>query len=81
MFAAMVTVAAMNRWWITPRLDPGRAHENAVPSLLRNVAIELALGVCVFAVVGLLGGSEPPAHEPGMIPMQHATGGLDDRVG
>jgi copper resistance protein D len=78
LFAAMLTVAAMNRWWIVPRLHPGHGH--AVRSLLRNVAIELALGASVFAVVGLLGGSEPPAHGPGgMLPMQHATGGA--RVG
>ncbi|MBK6008691.1 copper homeostasis membrane protein CopD [Ramlibacter ginsenosidimutans] len=82
LFGAMLSLAAMNRWWLGPRLHSGGAQGDAARKLLRNVGIELALGAGVFAVVGLLGGTEPPAHEPGgMLHMEHAIGGTRRSAG
>ncbi|WP_240980264.1 copper homeostasis membrane protein CopD [Ramlibacter agri] len=66
LFLGMVTLAAMNRWWLAPRMAPGHPQARSAARLLwRNVAVEIALGACILAAVGFLGGSEPPAHEPG----------------
>jgi putative copper resistance protein D len=73
LFAAMVALAAINRFWLAPRLDSGPPQASAAArGLWRNVAAELALVAGIFAMVGVLGGSQPPAHEPGVgMPMQH----------
>lgn len=64
LFSGMVILAAVNRLWLTQRLVPGHPQQSrALRTLWRNVGAEIALGACIFAAVGALGGSEPPAHE------------------
>ena len=59
LFCAMVGFAAVNRFWLTPRLAlPG----NALRNLTRNTKAEIALALLVFAVVGVLGTLHPAAH-------------------
>jgi putative copper resistance protein D len=59
-FAAMLALAAANRFWLTPRL--GLSDLRALRWLARNSAIELALGLAVLAIVGLLGTLHPAIH-------------------
>ena len=49
----MVGLALLNRTRVTPSLDSG--DSSAAPALRRNARIELALGLAVLAVVGVLG--------------------------
>ncbi len=62
LFAGMVAVAAVNRFWLTPRIDIARTAASASSALRRNVAVEIALGVAVLAIVAVLGRSPPAAH-------------------
>jgi putative copper resistance protein D len=64
-FAFMLAFAAVNRLWLTPRLALPAAtmgHSDALRQLARNSTIEFALGLAIFAVVGLLGTLHPAAH-------------------
>jgi putative copper resistance protein D len=64
-FAFMLAFAAVNRFWLTPRLAMSSANtgqSEALRQLTRNSAIEIALGLAIFAVVGLLGTLHPAAH-------------------
>ena len=64
-FAIMIVFAAFNRFRLTPRLalaekidaDPG-----ALSALTRNTLIELALGLSIFVMVGVLGTLHPAIH-------------------
>jgi copper resistance protein D len=60
-FAAMVALAAVNRFRLTPRLASS-ANSEAVRSLRRNTMVEFALALLVFAIVGVLGTLHPAAH-------------------
>lgn len=62
-FAVMLTLAAVNRLSLTPGL--GKSGGAAQASLMRNSAIELGLGLVIFAIVGLLGTLHPAAHGMG----------------
>ena len=58
LFAAMVAIATVNRFHLTPRLP-------AVPALRtlqRNSVAEICLGLCVLLFVGMLGTFPPSAH-------------------
>ena len=56
LFIAMVAIAAVNRFYLTPRLpEPAALH-----GLQRNSLAEVGLGLCVLLVVGILG-TLPPA--------------------
>jgi len=58
LFAAMVAIATVNRFHLTPRLP-------AVPALRtlqRNSVAEICLGLCVLLFVGMLGTLPPSAH-------------------
>ncbi|MGA7683358.1 MAG: copper homeostasis membrane protein CopD [Pseudolabrys sp.] len=58
LFAAMVAIATVNRFYLTPRLP-------AVPALRtlqRNSVAEICLGLCVLLFVGMLGTLPPSAH-------------------
>ena len=58
LFAAMVAIAAMNRYRLTPRLPaPAALH-----ALCRNSLAETALGLAVLFLVGTLGTMVPSAH-------------------
>jgi putative copper resistance protein D len=64
-FAFMLAFAAVNRLWLTPRLALPAAtmgQSDALRQLARNSTIEIALGLVIFAVVGLLGTLHPAAH-------------------
>jgi copper resistance protein D len=64
-FAVMLMFAAINRFWLTPRLALASACEmrlSALRQLTRNSSIEIALGFVIFAIVGMLGTLHPAIH-------------------
>jgi putative copper resistance protein D len=64
-FAIMLGFAAINRFWLTPRLAFSPAHEpqlEALRRLARNSVTEIALGLTIFAIVGVLGTLHPAIH-------------------
>ena len=64
-FLVMVGFAAVNRFRLTPQLalvTNVQAHTNALSALTRNTLIEMALGLAIFAVVGVLGTLHPAIH-------------------
>jgi copper resistance protein D len=64
-FAVMVAFAAVNRWRLTPQLalaPESKAQHSAFRQLTRNVVIEIALGVAIYAIVGVLGIQHPAVH-------------------
>jgi putative copper resistance protein D len=64
-FAIMAMLATVNRFALTPRLalPPGsEAQCHALHRMTRNTVTEIALGLLVFAVVGVLGTLHPSAH-------------------
>jgi putative copper resistance protein D len=56
LFSVMVTIAAVNRLTLTPRLS----LQGTIDRLLWNVKIEMALGLLVLCIVAVLG-TMPPA--------------------
>jgi len=71
LFVAMLAIAAVNRFRLTPRL----ATPAAMRALERNSAAETALGLCVLLFVGALGTMSPTGHvhvEPANIPAHAA---------
>jgi copper resistance protein D len=65
LFAVMLGFAAVNRFWLTPRLASlvdGARELDAVRGLTRNCNIEIALGLAIFAIVGALGTRHPAIH-------------------
>ena len=66
LFAAMLLVAAANRYWLTPHLARALVHQHtteAVRRLRLSLAAETALALLVFAAVGALGTLSPPGLE------------------
>jgi putative copper resistance protein D len=61
LFVVMIAFAAVNRFWLTPRLAL-RPNGVAVRWLERNTTAEIVLALIVFAVVGVLGTLHPAAH-------------------
>jgi copper resistance protein D len=63
-FAVMLVFAAVNRFWLTPRLAlaPGETQLKALGQLTRNSSIEIVLGFVIFALVGMLGTLHPAIH-------------------
>jgi putative copper resistance protein D len=64
-FGLMLTFAALNRFCLTPQLTPptdDKARRDALRQLTRNSTAEFALGLAIFAIVGLLGTLRPAAH-------------------
>ena len=63
-FAVMLALAAFNRFRLTPRLALASddARQDALRGLSRNTWIEIALGLSIFAIVGVLGTLHPAAH-------------------
>jgi copper resistance protein D len=65
LFAAMLSIAGVNRFWLTPRLALTSGSEpqlRVLRRLARNSTIEIALGLAVFAIVGALGTMHPAIH-------------------
>ena len=58
LFAAMVAIAAVNRFHLTPRLPAA----GALRALQRNSLAETGLGLCVLLFVGALGTLAPSGH-------------------
>ena len=58
LFAAMLVIAAVNRFHLTPRLAGAPARR----ALMRNSLTETALGAGVLLLVGALGTMQPAAH-------------------
>jgi copper resistance protein D len=63
-FAVMLAFAVLNRFALTPQLvsPSDDARQNAHRALSRNTMIEIALGLSIFAMVGVLGTLHPAAH-------------------
>jgi putative copper resistance protein D len=57
-FAAMIAIAAVNKFYLTPHLP----RATVLQALLRNSLAEIGLGVCVLLFVGLLGTLPPALH-------------------
>jgi len=68
-FAAMLTLAAVNRLSLTPRLKGQDAR--ALPFLRRNATAEIVAGIIVVAIVGKLGTTIPGAHQSPIWPFEH----------
>jgi copper resistance protein D len=63
LFAVMLLIAAVNRFWLTPRLGSPLGSELPVlRQLTRNSVIEIALAFLIFAIVGMLGTLHPAIH-------------------
>ena len=63
--AFMLAFAAVNRFRLTPRLAASggnRGQSESLRQLTRNSIIEIALGLAIFAVVGVLGTQHPAIH-------------------
>jgi len=69
LFAAMVALAAVNRFDLTPRL--AAEDHSALRSLRRNAVLEIAAGVAVVTIVGALGITIPAAHVTPAWPFDH----------
>jgi putative copper resistance protein D len=63
LFIAMVAIAAFNRFVLMPRLRADVPVEPTLQALERNGAIEIALGVVIIAIVGVLGITGPAIHD------------------
>lgn len=61
LFLCMGVLALSNRVWITPALVRGGDQQRWLVRLRVQVAVELAIGLAVLAVVGALGAMQPPA--------------------
>src|SRR5262249_41630049 len=61
LFLAMVAIASVNRFKLTPELSTPRGA-GATRRLQRNALIEAALGVAIIAIVGALGSIPPGLH-------------------
>jgi putative copper resistance protein D len=62
LFAAMVGLALVNRFRLTPRLRDAASTGAALRALCRSVVAEQALGLAILAVVAVLGTMEPAIH-------------------
>jgi putative copper resistance protein D len=64
LFAAMVVVAAVNRYRLTPQLGAGTAARagDALRRLRRNAAVEMLLGAGIIVIVAALGVEPPASH-------------------
>jgi putative copper resistance protein D len=65
LFAVMLAFAAVNRFWLTPRLGPppeGEPQLEVLRLLTRNSVVEIALALMIFAIIGMLGTLHPAIH-------------------
>ncbi|MFN9847641.1 MAG: copper homeostasis membrane protein CopD [Alphaproteobacteria bacterium] len=62
LFVAMLGLAALNRFFLTPALQVGLAHDKPAPAiatLRRTVLVETTVGVAIMILVGVLGTLAP----------------------
>lgn len=59
LFAAMLALAATNRFHLTPRMES--APDRALGHLRASLLIELGLGLAILAIVAVMGTLPPPA--------------------
>ena len=72
LFAAMVTLAAVNRLSLTARLTvQDTSNPSVLRSLRRNATLEIAAGIIVVAIVGVLGIKVPAAHQSPVWPFTY----------
>ena len=74
LFFAMVVIAVINRFRLTPRLVPDATLAPArqvLRRLRRNALIEIVLGAVIIAIVAKLGVTPPAFEEQAMPPAQH----------
>lgn len=64
LFAAMVTLAAINRASLVRLTRAGAWNRDAALALRRNAWAETILGMAIVAIVGALGVMVPAAHQP-----------------
>jgi putative copper export protein/mono/diheme cytochrome c family protein len=69
LFAAMITLALVNRLRLTPRLHT--QDRAALRRLRRNALLEAAAGLLVLALVGVLGITVPAAHQAPVWPFAY----------
>jgi putative copper resistance protein D len=59
LFGLMLLLAAVNRFWLTPKLesalDSGSSSERPIRALYASIVAEAAIGVLVLAIVAWLG--------------------------
>ena len=68
----MVSLAAVNRFHLSPRLQ---SHDSEARRLLRrNAILEIAAGIGVMAIVGELGVTIPGAHQSPLWPFEYTLG-------
>jgi putative copper resistance protein D len=64
LFALMLLLAAMNRYWLTPDLQIGLSAQGPTDATIRrirtNIFAETALGFLVLCAVAFLGTQPPP---------------------
>jgi putative copper resistance protein D len=71
LLAAMLSLAAVNRLILTPRL--ARGDRPALRALRRNAMAEIGAGLIVVAIVGMLGITVPAAHQSTLWPFAHTV--------
>jgi copper resistance protein D len=62
LFAVMLMMATVNRFWLMPRLALPSGGEPQLNRLARNSMIEITLALMIFAIVGMLGTLHPAIH-------------------
>ena len=65
LFAAMLLIAAANRFWLTPLLASPSGSQpqlDALRRLTHNSLVEIALALTIFAIIGVLGTLHPAIH-------------------
>ncbi|MGH8852329.1 MAG: CopD family protein [Casimicrobiaceae bacterium] len=70
LLAVMLALAAVNRLVLTPRLAGG--DRQAPHRLRRNALLEIAAGLLVVMIVGVLGITIPAAHQSPLWPFAHS---------
>jgi putative copper export protein/mono/diheme cytochrome c family protein len=73
LFLAMVSVAAINRFRLTPLLSSQSSptRRSGLRGLARNALIEFTLGLAIFAAVGALGMLPPGLHMQPVWPLRY----------
>ena len=64
-FVVMVGFAAVNRFWLTPRLalvSRAETQRAVLSALTRNTLVESVLALAIFGIVGVLGTLHPAIH-------------------